>query len=292
MVYLGLRALVGVWLGALLLNLYAAGGQWYLYPFLVASAATAQAALGGWVASKIRNQDVSLNHPLKVLGYLVVAGPLTCCLSATLSVAAMSEFGPLKGQDFRDNWFHWWMGDVLGVLAFAPLGEVARLLQPGRRLKLFFLYSWPSMATLALAALLFWQSQNSDQDRLQQRFHHDVTVWGQLIEQDLTQISSELRSLQLLVTRHPEWVDLQSSGNPQPQAILDQMLHHVHMGPGRLSSLALVALVSDAQRADFERSLSGRYGRPMVIMDGTSSGNLMVAPRHDGCRPTRPSGSA
>lgn len=273
-VYFGPRALAAVWLGALVLNLYLAGAKYLLYPFLVASGVTLQAGVGAWLSNRIRQRDRFLNDPWRVLTYLVTAGPLACLISASLAVPIMTAAGPLAGQDFANNWFHWWIGDSLGVLALAPLGEVALLFLPqGKRRQLVF-YSWPSLLTLALAALLFWQSQRSDLSYVRERFLHEAQFGQQILEQDLAQAAGDLRRLQLQVTRHPEWLD---GGSP----LDEESLFAVTVGSGRLHGVRLIRLVRHPQRAQIEALLSARYGRTIEIMDGMPGGTTRRADKRD-----------
>ena len=194
-VYFGPRALPAVWLGALVLNLYVAGGLYLVYPFWVACTVTLQAGVAAWMSNRIRQRDRSLNHPWRVLTYLITAGPLACLISASLAIPVMMAVGPLVGHDFAENWFHWWIGDSLGVLALAPLGEVALLFLPQGKGRLLLFYSWPSLLTLALTALLFWQSERSDFSFMKERFQHEAQLGMQFIEQDLAQADGDLRTV-------------------------------------------------------------------------------------------------
>ena len=273
-VYFGSRALPAIWLGAFLLNFYTAGGLYLAYPCWVACGVTLQAAVGAWMSNRIRQRDRCLNDPWRVLTYLVTAGPLACLISASVAVPVMIAIGPLAGYDFAENWFHWWIGDSLGVLALAPLGEVALLLLPQGKGRLLLFYSWPSLLTLGLAALLFWQSERSDYSFVQERFQHEARLGMQIIEQDLAQADSDLRRIQLQVTRHPEWLD---GGSPFDE----QSLFALTVGSGRLNGVGLIRLVRHSQRSQIESLLTTRYGRPVEIVDGVDGGALQRSPRRD-----------
>lgn len=273
-VYHGPRALLGVWLGALAFNFYLSSGRYLLYPCLVAFGVAAQAGVGAWLSNRIRQRERFLNDPWRVLGYLAAAGPLACLISASIAVPVMTTVGPLVGHNFANNWFYWWIGDTLGVLSLAPLGEVALLFLPqGKRRQLIF-YSWPSLLTLALAALLFWQSQRSDRSYVRERFQHEAQLGQQILEQDLVQASGDLRRIQLQVTRHPEWLD---GGSPFDE----QSLFAVTVGSGRLHGVGLIRLVRHPQRVQIEALLSARYGRPVEIKDALPGGSMRRSPKRD-----------
>ncbi|MFN8613391.1 MAG: ATP-binding protein [Vulcanimicrobiota bacterium] len=273
-VYFGVRALPALFVGALVLNLYIAGGNYVAYPLCVSCGVTLQAGVGAWLSNRIRQRDRCLNDPWRVLAFLLAAGPLACLISASVAVPVMMAWGPLAGQDFASSWFHWWIGDSLGVLALAPLGEVALLFLPQGKARLLVFYSWPSLLTLALATLLFWQSQRSDLSYLRERFQHEAQVGQQILEQDLAQASGDLRRIQLQVTRHPEWLD---GGSPFDEA----SLFAVTVGSGRLHGVGLIRLVKDSQRPQIEALLSTRYGRPIQILEGFPGGTVRVSPQKE-----------
>lgn len=273
-VYYGPRALLGVGLGSMLLNLYITGGRFLLYPGLVACGVAAQAGVGAWLSNRIRQRERFLNDPWRVLAYLLTSGPVACVISASVAVPVMTAIGPMEAHDFASNWFHWWIGDSLGVLALAPLGEVALLFLPQGKNRQLLFYSWPSLLTLALAALLFWQSQRSDRSYVQERFHHEAQLGQQILEQDLAQASGDLRRIQLQVTRHPEWLD---GGSPFDE----QSLFAVTVGSGRLHGVGLIRLVRHPQRQQIEALLTARYGRPITIVDALEGGATRRSPKRD-----------
>ncbi|MBS2035498.1 response regulator [bacterium] len=273
-VYFGARAVPAVFLGALVLNLYISAGHYLIYPFLVSCGVAVQAGVGAWLSNRIRQRDRFLNDPWRVLAYLLAAGPLACMISASLAIPVMMSWGPLAGQDFATSWFHWWIGDTLGVLALAPLGEVALLFLPQGKGKLLVFYSWPSLLTLALSALLFWQSQRSDFSYLRERFQHEAQLGQQILEQDLAQASGDLRRIQLQVTRRPEWLEGGSSFD-------EASLFAVTVGSGRLHGVGLIRVVPDSQRAQIEALLTARYGRPIQLMEGVPGAITRRAGKRD-----------
>jgi integral membrane sensor domain MASE1 len=58
-----------------------------------------------------------------------------CCLVAsTWGVATLSVFGAVRPEQFLDSWQTWWLGDLIGVLVFAPAFLTWRQsLQVGRK---------------------------------------------------------------------------------------------------------------------------------------------------------------
>ncbi|APR05068.1 diguanylate cyclase/phosphodiesterase (GGDEF & EAL domains) with PAS/PAC sensor(s) [Thauera chlorobenzoica] len=125
----GPRCWPGVWLSGLSTNLWfdpsAAGAG---LAALIASAVTAQALLGAWLARRYFRNDLPFAHDWRLGRVLIGAGPLACLLSASLSTAIRFFGGRLEEAALLDEWLRWWSGDTLGVLLFAPL---SLLLWPG-----------------------------------------------------------------------------------------------------------------------------------------------------------------
>lgn len=131
--WLGDRALPGVWLGAVMLNL---GLHWVATPWLgegldpllalvaavIASGATLQAWVGSWLVRRVLGDAWRvLEHERDALRFLLVGGVLAGVLSATIGTAGLRIFGPLSASEVLYTWWTWYVGDVIGILVFAPL---------------------------------------------------------------------------------------------------------------------------------------------------------------------------
>ena len=126
----GPRYWPGVWIGAFLLNLWldvSIAGM--AVASLTAAGTTLQALLGARLTRRLVDAAVPLAHEMDVWRFLLLAGPLACLLSASVGVAVLYGFGRLPMAEVGNQWLVWWVGDVLGVLLFAP---VALLAWPGR----------------------------------------------------------------------------------------------------------------------------------------------------------------
>jgi len=277
----GPRGWLGCWLGAFLQNLYVSHDHAPLCPFILACAVAVQAALGSWCRRRLRKPTglPALQDPWRVLAYLSGAGPLACCFGATCSVAALTHFGAFSVQDFSENWLQWWVGDLLGVIALAPLGEAALLMWP-RSKRLFLLYTSPTLLTLGLSALLFAHTDRSDRAYVQQRFERECGLWKELVSQEFDQLGANLRSLQVLATRHPEWLDWQLadglSKSSQILSIIESQFRHQN---SNFRNFGLISLVRDPQREDFEKRFRERRQGAQGIRDATSQHRSASSPR-------------
>jgi signal transduction histidine kinase/ActR/RegA family two-component response regulator len=83
------------------------------------------AALQAWVGWRLTlprdRHPLTLEHPGQIGRFLLLAGPVACAVSASISVGARALFGLLPHDAAPQVFLSWWMGDTLGVLMGAPM---------------------------------------------------------------------------------------------------------------------------------------------------------------------------
>jgi len=152
----GARLWPAILLGSWLLNAYHSGvfaeGMWLsgkaLAALCIAAGSTAQALAGRALIARLIGMPLQLRSARDVLLVLLLAGPVTCVIAATVGVGTLLALGILGSDAVVGNWLAWWSGDSLGVLVFTPLV----LLAPSGRAQI----SWrgASIGQLPFAALL------------------------------------------------------------------------------------------------------------------------------------------
>ena len=126
--HFGWRALPGVWIGSLLVNLTHAAVGGTLTPAtaavaaIIATGAAAQAAAGrGLVRRGQGSAWKEMEREQDALAFLLLGGVIAGLVSASVSVAGLAAMGVVDRADLRYTWWTWYVGDVLGILVFAPL---------------------------------------------------------------------------------------------------------------------------------------------------------------------------
>ena len=125
----GRSAILGIWLGAFITQAFAfldASSLNNIYFSLIigaiaSTAATAQAALGTWLARRY----VGLNNPLiddrSILRFMALTGPVSCVISASAGIVTLYLKGVINLDGIPSSWFTWWIGDTVGVMIFTPV---------------------------------------------------------------------------------------------------------------------------------------------------------------------------
>jgi MASE1 len=79
---------------------------------LIATASAAQAAVGGWALRKLIDYPAALDN-VKDLGKFLLAAPVLCLTSATLSHSGMAAFGVIDTSEVASSWLSWWSATPL-----------------------------------------------------------------------------------------------------------------------------------------------------------------------------------
>ncbi|WP_167399121.1 PAS domain S-box protein [Ectopseudomonas oleovorans] len=125
----GWRCWPGVWFGSLLTHLWLDPSlQGAGIAALLATATSLQALLAAALAQRYLRGNWTVAGDRGLAVCLLVAGPLSCTVAASLGCAVLFTAGRVAGESLLNEWLIWWSGDTLGLLLFAPL---ARLLWPG-----------------------------------------------------------------------------------------------------------------------------------------------------------------
>lgn len=129
------RALAGIWLGSVLMNITQAWLHGTLTPgtvvvaLLIATGAALQAWIGCWLVQRWQGSAWrELKHERDAFMFLLLGGIVSCLVSASFGVTVLYLAGVINQADVLFSWWNWYVGDTLGVLVFTPLA--VRLLNP------------------------------------------------------------------------------------------------------------------------------------------------------------------
>ena len=125
----GRSVIPGIWLGALITQIFAFSDTSNLENILfslviggvASTAATTQAALGAWLSRRA----IGLNNPLiddgSILRFMALGGPVSCLISASAGIVTLYLQGIVTVENIPSGWITWWIGDTIGVLVFTPV---------------------------------------------------------------------------------------------------------------------------------------------------------------------------
>jgi len=126
----GYRLWPGALIGAMLVHGHLAGSFESMEMFLSATGlasvlagigAALQAVIGRYLILKIFDFPLHVERARDAFGFLALAGPVSCLVSATVGTLSLYFLLDWPSSKVMANWMAWWAGDTFGVLAFMPL---------------------------------------------------------------------------------------------------------------------------------------------------------------------------
>lgn len=259
LLWAGNRAWPAIWLGSFLLN---AGVAWLRgdlgwMPGLVAAGIALGAAMQALAARLLVARSVgsgwqSMEQTGDIVRALLLAGPATCVLSASVGVTTLYLTGIVSGGEFFYLWWNWWSGDTLGVLVTLPLALIFLLHAdaPWRNRLTTLL---PAMLTaLAVVAAAFAAVSHWERVQLAAAIRNHGEALAQQLEQRFIAHQEALSALRRLIEIAPDmryeqfeyFTRITLKDNPD------------------IFALSINPLVPLAQRPAYERSTARKTGNP------------------------------
>jgi signal transduction histidine kinase/integral membrane sensor domain MASE1 len=273
----GARVWPGIWLGSFLANLWTAVDATtagalltsVAIPTSIGVGATLQALLGASLVRRTMGVPTRLDRPRQIIAVLVLSGPVSCLVSATVGVTTLAVSDQIPWALFGIHWVTWWVGDALGVLIVAPLAlswpaeprEIWRLRRTSVAL--------PVVGALALALVVFAYMRAQERVRLQLLFERQATTLAQSFQDSLDDYLDVLYAVESFYT---------STGGLSRQAFHEFIQRSLMRHPG-LQALSWDLRVPDARREAYEAAVRQEGHANFHITEQNAQGLLVQATR-------------
>ncbi|WP_295447844.1 CHASE domain-containing protein [uncultured Thiodictyon sp.] len=249
----GRAALPGIWLGSAALNLAHAslGGTLTRatvgVALVIATGATTQAAVGAWLVKRRQGAAwQALDREQDTFRFLLLGGVLAGVVSASFGVTGLAVAGLIEGAGGAFTWWNWYVGDVLGVLVFAPLtlGLLNRAdpLWSDRRRRILI----PMLVTLVLVMLAFYGTARWERQTQDRELQTDGETIARHITDRLITHREVLSSLRHFIEATPDFSFAQ----------FQQFTRLTLQDNPDIFALSFNDLVTAAERRAFERKMS------------------------------------
>lgn len=191
----GPKVLAGVFFASFILNLGFSGASlfepstaWIVAAGIAAGAAL-QGALANWAIRRWTRYPELISRSSDAIYLGLLGGPLACLCSPSIRVLILVGFQLVPLESSLLNWFHWWVGDSVGVLIFAPVllaFSLRKRWSGSRKTATFFsLY----LVLIAVAMALFAYAKNKEEAK-------NELVFRQQAERYVGAIRNQLASTQ------------------------------------------------------------------------------------------------
>jgi PAS domain S-box-containing protein len=274
----GSRVWPGIVLGSVLVNIGTAVETTSIAVLLKSVAlamsiglgAALQAVAGAYLVRRYVGFPSALTREREIGAFLVLGGPLSCLINATMSATMLWLGGKIPWVLTPLTWWTWWVGDTIGVLIVTPLilSWVAEPRQSWRHRRLALTLAL--VGTLALAVVFFEYTSSRERERLRLIFERQTNTIAHTLQDRLDDYLDVLYAIESFFTSTP--------------GVTRQEFHTFVQGalarhPG-LQALSFDRRVPDAQRAAYEEAVR-RDGYPnFQITEQNAQGQMVrAAPR-------------
>lgn len=120
--------------------------------------------------------------------FLILAGPLACSVNATIATSALIIFGVISSDQFLAHAATWWLGDIFGVVLFAPLTVLIMSTKKGRgqlSLRRKMLVGLPLILSFIVFVLLFCYVVETLKDRSLREYESETSKITRSFRQEL-----------------------------------------------------------------------------------------------------------
>jgi diguanylate cyclase (GGDEF)-like protein len=262
----GKQVLPGIFIGSFLIQIYSfrdfSNADKIYDSLLIGGITGIGSTLQAFLGALLINRFVGRNDPLisdrKIIAFLALGGPVSCVTSASIGIATLTMKNILTPGDMTLSWLIWWVGDVIGVLVFAPIMMVfcarPRPLWRARHQSVGF----PMIISIAAVSLLFHFGNKHELKRVETAFNSHVDLFHKSLRDELDRHIATNETLKTLFAAS-------KAVTPDEFHTFAAFLMDKHP---HLQILARISKIPERQRRDFESPKA----RGIPIREKTSAG--------------------
>ena len=276
---MGYRTWPGLFLGAVVVNSWSVllgPGDPEIGPQLIKAArigygATMQAVVGAWLIRRYVGFPNNLTRERDIFVFLTLGGPLACLIGASAGVLSLVAAGNIQETQILGNWWTWWVGDVIGVIIFAPLVLIffAQPRQAWRSRRMTV--AVPLFITLIAVAITFTFTHIAAREQIRLKFERHVSFVFDSLKQDIDRSLDVVHSLEAFYTGSVEV-------NRAEFEVFSQHLLNRHKG---IQALGWNPHVRRNEREQYEQSAREAGFSQFDITERAPDRSLIVATERD-----------
>lgn len=255
----GPRALAGILIGVVAFEFQLftqtvgehASGYELLLSLGLGIGACIQALIGAELIKRVLGPLPRLICDGDILRFQLLGGPVACIVSASIGMTVLWSLNIVATTDLPVGWLTWWVGDVIGVVIFAPLVLIFfhrdDLLWWGRKTTVAL-----PMLLLLLTAITFYSYANfKEGEQKQLKFHEAVRTYHYDLMREFQTHLEILDSLK-------SYFDASLHVTRDEFRTVTRIALEKHAG---IQALEWIKRVKHGQRGEFERTLL--QGKPI-----------------------------
>lgn len=234
---------------------------------VIAVGAAMQAAIGKYLIQSSLKRSIAFENVSDVSKIMFFGGPVACCVSAFVASATLYYVGAVEQGDFVAHAYSWWIGDVFGVLVFAPLIVLILSAQKAgaeRSLKKKLLVALPVFLAFSVFALLFLGAKTEFEMRSHQQYQSQAAALTKDFKKEITVDLRNLRAIESFFNAS-EYVSADEFQN-----FTNKLLLTAH----GINGVSWLPKVTQAERTEFERSIQSQGFLEFQILRRCEAGTM------------------
>ncbi len=193
----GARVWPGIFLGSFSISAWAFGfdTDLLLVYFLSSIGIILFAYTGSRLIRKYANFPGDLIFDKDIIVFLLLGGPVSCLIPATLGVLVMSFYNIIPSSEIPITWLVWWVGDTIGVIIFTPI--MLTIFTPSNPLwkQRRFSLALPLIVSFTFVLILFYYIIDLEEKRHQHLFVENSLTASQELTNVFQEYSRAIHSI-------------------------------------------------------------------------------------------------
>ncbi|MBK6895761.1 MAG: PAS domain S-box protein [Alphaproteobacteria bacterium] len=271
----GYAMVPGVYIGAVLVNFTAVYPSsipeldyTFLRMFLMGGPPALQAFAGAFLIRRVLGSGSRLETFRSVLLFSLLGGPVSCLLSASLSEVILYSFRLMPLSSIPLSWTTWYVGDMLGVLVFAPAGVMLVHESVSRFRKQVVIF--PLLLLFTAVISVFQYAIRNEKLNRQEALKADSALIVNTLNNQVSAYIQQIESLRRLF----------EASDYVSEEEFRVFLKDAFIEYPALAGVFWAPRVSDKDRGDFERRAQSFKGPDFRILDMRADGQVgAVSPR-------------
>ncbi len=239
----------------------------FAVPIGIAVGATLQALAGAVLLRRFAAFPNSLSNQREVFTFLFIGGMVASLINACIGVSVLLLAAKIPASTFLINFTTWWAGDTIGVFIFAPLALVWAYRNDDDWKSRQWSVTLPILITFLLVIAATSFSTWWERGRLALEFEKQATALAGALDKNLALHIEVVRSLERFyaASKHIERDEFRTFvARPLTQF-------------AGIQALSWNPLVSNGDRAEYERAIGDTFSPDFQITERGVQGNLVTA---------------
>ncbi|MCB9060828.1 MAG: response regulator [Halobacteriovoraceae bacterium] len=235
-------------------------------PLFISFGAYTHAVFSAFLIKQFCKFPSFIEEPFKIMKFLIITGPISCLVSATIGVSTLYFFNVIPIESFATNWLTWWIGDSIGGVLITPLAIL--IIKRPTRIRTIII---PIVIVLTTVITTFFIISQKEEEKIEKEFNKESRYFAKQIEKSFENYIEIISNIQRL---------FESSQKVTLQEYKSFTKNLINREIGVLQ-LAWVPIVKKEEINDFKKDLQKNDGFKINFYEKNELGNYVPISKRD-----------